>query len=92
MIKLLILLEANVPLASWLGIAVTIMLGLVGFLSRDAYNRINKRLDQIEDDQEVERKRSELEMRIMDGKISDLHINILKKLDEIKDKFNDFRK
>jgi hypothetical protein len=93
------LLEIGMPTASWLGLAMTLILGLLCFLTRDAYQELKRKIQalqeeihEIREDVEKERSRSDKEMRLIDGRINDLHINILNKLDEIKYKFNEFRK
>lgn len=94
-----ILLEGTIPAFSLSSVVVTLLLGVLAFLSKDAYNKVrkeivdlNEAIDEIKDRVEIERSRSDKEMRIIDSRISELHINILSKLDEIKDKFQEFRK
>jgi hypothetical protein len=88
-----------VPVVSWLGLVITIVFSTLAFLLRDAYLSIKKkgdhlelRISKMEDDVEKERNRSDEELRKIDMRINDFHVNILTRLDEIKDKFNEFRK
>ena len=96
---LTIFLEAGMPIASWVGVLVAIVTTLIGFLAKDVYDRLVKRVEVLEKaindaktDLDVEKERSRVEMRNIDTRINELHINILDKLDEIKYKFNEFRK
>lgn len=96
----IILLETNViPTISWYGIVLTSVITLLGFLLRDAYQRIQKRqdisdkaLEDLTQKLESEKLNSEKAMRSLEARINDLHVNILDRLDEIKDKFSEFRK
>lgn len=95
----MILLEGGIPALSWIGIGLTIALGLLGFLLRDAYQNLKRRQDQAEEGLsdlteklDAEKLNNERSMRSLDSRINDLHINILNRLDDIKDKFNEFRK
>lgn len=96
---LFILLEVGLPIASWFGLAVSGIFGLLYYLLKLSHNRLIKDIDELSKDVtdigkaiETERARSDKEMRTIDTRINDLHINILNKLDEIKYKFNEFRK
>ncbi len=96
---LLQMLQVHVPAISWYGIALTAIVTLLGFLLRDAYQRLQKRQDSAEQALEdltkkldQEKLNNEKAMRILDARINDLHLNILNRLDDIKDKFNEFRK
>lgn len=89
----------GLPIASWFGIVVAGVLGLLYYLLKESHNRLKKDIEEVKVDLneiakavETERARSDKEMRIIDTRINELHINILNKLDEIKYKFNEFRK
>lgn len=89
----------GLPIASWFGLAVSAIFGLLYYLLKISHNRLLKDMDDlskdisdISKDVQIERERSNKEMRTIDTRINDLHINILNKLDEIKYKFNEFRK
>ena len=89
----------GLPIASWFGLAVSAIFGLLYYLLKLSHNRLLKDIDELSKDitdiskaVEIERARSDKEMRTIDTRINDLHINILNKLDEIKYKFNEFRK
>lgn len=89
----------GLPIASWFGLAVSAIFGLLYYLLKLSHNRLLKDIDELSRDiadiskaVETERARSDKEMRTIDTRINDLHINILNKLDEIKYKFNEFRK
>lgn len=93
--------ETNVgmPVASWIGLLIATILALIGFLLRDAYSSLKTKMKDLEkrvgDTEKAlqDEKNQRLEdMRIIDNKIQDLHLNILRRLDDIKDKFNEFRK
>lgn len=99
LIALFVLLDAGMPVSSWIGLGLGAIITILGWLGKDAYSRFNDRLkyqeqytEEIKEKLEKERLERLSENREIDGKISDLHINILNKLDEIKDKFNEFRK
>lgn len=82
----------DISITTIFGAASTILVGLVGWFTRDAYARVNERLDRNEKNiqdlqQEVTRNKGEGE-----AKVSELKINILEKLDIIKDKFSEVRK
>lgn len=94
-----IILQNGVPVISWYGIALTAIVTLLGFLLRDAYQRLQRRQDAAEQALEdltqkldSEKLNNEKAMRSLDARINDLHVNILNRLDDIKDKFNEFRK
>lgn len=93
-----VLLDA-VPIASWIGMGLAIVFGLLGFLARDVYTKVMERIKENEKDiikvvdtVETESKRLDIEIRQFDNKLSELQINLLKSLHDIKDKFNDLRK
>ena len=93
------LLDITIPAASWLGVAVTIVLGLLVYLMKDTFQGIKQRITNVETTAsdleaklEGEKLNTEKALRLIDGKVNDLHINILNRLDEIKDKFQEFRK
>ena len=98
---LIILLNADtggLSITFWLGIVITVMLGLLGFLARDAYSRLIRRTE--DNEKEITELRKEIaelrknmnsEMRGFDKKVSDLNINVLEKLNDIKNKFGEIR-
>ncbi len=93
-----ILLEV-LPIASWWGIVLSGIITLLGFLIRDAYLTIKRRQDSSEETAKIltekldgEKLNNEKALRALDGRMNDLHINILNRLDDIKNKFNEFRK
>lgn len=95
--QIMVLLQVNadkisIPLISVYGVILAGVIALLGFLLRDAYKALKEkqssgdsRLDEFEE-------KHEADIRDLDKRINDLHINILNRLDDIKDKFNEFRK
>ncbi len=95
----------GLPLASWLGILIAALIGLLGWLLKNAYNKliitsteIEKRVDELEkeiynakDKIVKERNRSDQEMRNMDRTIQTITEKIGDKLDALKDKINEIR-
>ena len=96
---LYILLDVGMPVASWLGIITVAIMGILAYA-------IQKVVKNVEDDVvevKEEHKDIKLEMRKMDNKmnaiekqaeksISDMNLNIIQKLDIIKEKIYDSRK
>lgn len=95
----------GLPLASWLGIFIATLIALLGWLLKNAYNKliitnteVEKRLDELEreisnakDKIVKERNRSDQEMRNMDRTIQNITDKIGDKLDALKDKINEIR-
>ncbi len=93
------LLDVTIPAATWVGIGITAIMGLLMFLMKSTFtdikDNVKENKEAIEDLTEKldgEKLNNEKALRLIDGKVNDLHINILNRLDEIKDKFNELRK
>lgn len=78
---LTLLADVGMPVASWLAIGIALILGAMGWMIKGIYGDLKARVLALEE------KNDKLE-----AKVGELHIIILGKLDEIKDKFNEFRK
>ena len=104
------LLEVVIPLGSIIGYVASAALAIMSYLVKKYLDRIDIRLEDLEDSDEkaklalekalldsntnisIERERSRAEMLIIDSRITNLHLNILEKLDEIKYKFQEARR
>ena len=94
-----ILLDVGMPVASWLGIVTVGIMGILAY----AIQKVVKNVEDDVVDVKAENKDIKLELRKMDNKInavekqseksiSDMNLNIIDKLETIKDKFYDLRK
>ena len=94
-----ILLDVGMPVASWLGIVTVGIMGILAY----AIQKVVKNVEDDVVDVKAENKDIKLELRKMDDKInavekqseksiSDMNLNIIDKLETIKDKFYDLRK
>lgn len=89
---LAIFLEAAFPGFPVINVIILSIIGLFGFLFRDLYNRALKRIEKLETNDEELHNKLDKEVKSIEIRINDLHLHILNKLDEIKYKFNEFRK
>ena len=94
-----ILLDIGMPAASWLGVVTALVITILGFTIKKIIENMEHKVEELKD----ESKDVKLEMRKMDNKIntiekqaeksiSDMNLNIIQKLDIIKEKIYDSRK
>lgn len=95
----------GLPLASWLGIIIAALITLLGWLLKNAYNKllqtnieISKKISELDEEISkakekivIERNRSDKEMRDIDKSIQTITEKIGDKLDALKDKINEIR-
>lgn len=91
-IILFILLQEGISIISYYGVALTAVMTLLSFLLRDAYLRLTKRVENLESENAALREDNSNIRLDFETKINNLNVNILNRLDDIKDKFNEFRK
>ena len=91
-ILLFILLDAGMPVASWIGIILTALITLLSFLIRDAYNRITKEIAALWAEIKKNEDAYQSEVKTINEKIHEVHYNILNRLEDIKKDFNALRR
>lgn len=90
------------PAASWLGVIVSVALAFLAWLLKDTYADLKQKFINLKGDITVLEKKTEVELLAQDrrqdvfeketnDRIHKLHLIILEKLEEIKDKYNKFR-
>ncbi len=89
---LLVLLDTSVSMISVSSIVVLAVMSVIGFLLRDNYQSLKKRLDRAEECCGVLDDKIDKVERETNSKINDMYLNVLGRLDGIRDKFDQFRK
>ena len=80
------------PLASWLGAATTLLITILGFFIKDAYAKVNKRLDEIEKRNIDLDSKVNTEVRKIEHSAAENKLAVLERLSDIKQSINDARK
>lgn len=81
----------SIPAVSWLGIASSIILALLAFLLKDSYASLKSRVTKLESQvEDIDERQTTYEKETND-RIHNVHLTILGKLDEIKEKYNSLR-
>lgn len=93
------LLDINIPTGTVISSIIGLILLFLTYLVKKTFTDITDSITENKEDVEkvkleleAEKLNREVASRAMDNRINDLHLNILNRLDEIKEKFNDFRK
>lgn len=88
----MILLQADSNNFSFLLIGISVVIGLLGWLLSNMFKENKDKIARQADELEILKRYTQEEIRKVERTVNDLNINILDKLDDIKNKFYEFRK
>lgn len=80
------------PLASWLGAATTLLIGIIGFFLKNAYAEMTKEIGELRKQIADLRTDTNTEVRKIEHTAHEYKLSVLEKLSEIKETINNARK